>query len=461
MLKFQDRIYGSLDLPPLAREIAETCPVVLRLREVRMANIPFLTYPSFANVDRYEHSLGVAHLAWRWANRNGLPKDLGVALCIAALYHDGATPAFGHLFEEFLGRYGFDHENTLVNLLMGHPENLPGGENCQVFLGLQCKLRDILPRVSDPTSPLTPQFIASLAAGKGTLGRLIKGDIDFDNIDNVIRATSAMGLIRPEDGVHPYTITDAILYEDGEIRVDRSRLFALSYWAELRRQLYSEILDNSHEFRAQTTIKWAIEECTREDSFLAKSGAWVLTDPMLSFEHLRQYSFSRLLLDKIRIGKPPELLFSVWLDDLSALLGPKSDLIIQRMCLEIADLINMDVYVNYYLDKRERPIRFELSTNCFSLFMDNSTAPEVLTKAITNERRPGVLGVVGVNRVEKFATNPIVAEEDQKLAKRPFTEESLIGLLESILGQPIHDLSFGWVGTTARKSQQESLFAFA
>ena len=84
-----------------------------------MANIPFFTYPSFANVDRFEHSLGVAHLAWRWARRNCLSDDKALALTLAALYHDGATPAFGHLFEEYLFRFGWNHENALVLLLLG------------------------------------------------------------------------------------------------------------------------------------------------------------------------------------------------------------------------------------------------------------------------------------------------------------------------------------------------------
>jgi hypothetical protein len=463
MLKFQDRIYGAIELPALAKEVAETCPVMLRLREVRMANIPFLTYPSFANVDRYEHSLGVAHLAWRWATRNALPQELGVALCIAALYHDGATPAFGHLFEEFLGRYGFDHETALVNLLMGQPENLLGGESCQVFLGLHCKLRDILPRVSDPTSPLTTTFIANLAAGKGTLGRLIKGDIDFDNIDNVIRASSAMGIVKHDDVVHPYEITDAIVFEDGEIRLDRSHLFALSHWAELRRQLYGEILNNPHEFRAQTSIKWAIEECAKEDLSLAEPGAWVLTDPMLSFEHLRKPAFSRLLLDKVRIGKPPELLFSAWLEDLSPLLGVSSESTIKLMCQQISDLINMDVYVNYYLDKRQRPIRFDLSNHSLSLFGSNGANSEsTLSPSPAGKPQPsGVLGVIGVNRVEKYATQASNAIEEQKLAKRAFREESLVGILESVLCQPIRNFSPGWIGTSCTDVRQESLFALA
>ena len=58
MLKIRDRLYGKLELPDIAWDLATTCPVLLRLREIRMANIPFLTHPSFANVDRYEHPWG-------------------------------------------------------------------------------------------------------------------------------------------------------------------------------------------------------------------------------------------------------------------------------------------------------------------------------------------------------------------------------------------------------------------
>lgn len=453
-------MYGTIELPALAREVAETCPVMLRLREVRMANIPFLTYPSFANVDRYEHSLGVAHLAWRWAVRNALPDQLGVALCIAALYHDGATPAYGHLFEEFLGRYGFDHETALVNLLKGQPEDLPGGESCQVFLGLQCRLKDILPRVSDPESPLTTTFIANLAAGKGPLGRLIKGDIDFDNIDNVIRATSAMGIVKGEDAVHPYEIIDAIVYEEGEIRLDRSRLIALSYWAELRRRLYGDILNNAHEFRAQTTIKWAIEECAKEDPSLAESGAWRLTDPMLSFEYLRKSAFSRLLIDKVRLGKPPELLFSAWVEDLSPLVGKDSDATISNLCQQISDLINMDVYVNYYLDKRQRPITFDLSNRSSFLF-GNTGEDAVSPSQVCSGKRSGVIGVIGVNRVERFATMASTPIEGQKLTKRPLRLESIVEILQNLLGQPIDTVSLNWVGTSNAKVHQESLFALA
>src|SRR5215213_4390987 len=99
-----DALYGRLELPAIVSRLATSDPLILRLREVRMPNIPFVSYPSFAGVTRFEHSLGVAHLAWWWAKRNRLSRDEAEALALAGLYHDAASPAFSHLFEEFLSR---------------------------------------------------------------------------------------------------------------------------------------------------------------------------------------------------------------------------------------------------------------------------------------------------------------------------------------------------------------------
>jgi HD superfamily phosphohydrolase len=417
MLKTHDRLYGTIELPDLAKELAETCPVLLRLREIRMANIPFFTYPSFANVDRYEHSLGVAHLAWRWAKRNRLPKDLGTALTIAALYHDGATPAYGHLFEEFLGRYGFDHEKALVNVLLGMPDELPGRENVQIFLGLHCRLREVLPAASHPSSPLTPLAIADLAAGKGPLGRLVKGDIDFDNIDNVIRACTSMGLIETKNMVHPYEIIDALTIEDNEVRLNPDYLFTISLWKAARRLLYDSINNNAHEFRAQTAIKWAIEECTKNDEDLAKASAWRLTEPVLTFEHLRKNPFSRMLVDRVRIGKPPELLFTAWVEDLTPFFGEQSEQTIRDLCEQISALSNMEVYVNYYIDKRERAIQIKPS-QLNSLLSTDSHLKACNEKEIIKGTASGIMGLVAMSRIERSKHLPI-STDHAWLSRRP------------------------------------------
>jgi hypothetical protein len=421
-----------------------------------MANIPFLTHPSFANVDRYEHSLGVAHLAWWWARKKRLSRDLGIALTIAALYHDGATPGHGHLFEEFLRRYGFDHEQALVRILEGNPEGLPGQESAQIFLGQQCKLRSVLPRPSDPLSVLTPRGIADLAAGNGLLGRLIKGDIDFDNIDNVIRACSAMGLLGRDHPIHPYDVVEAFEFEEGQLRLNRSHVFAVESWAEIRHTLYDSILNNSHEFRAQSAVKWAIEECAKEDKDLTDPAAWRLTDPMLTFEHLRKNAFARNLVDRVRIGNPPGLLFSAWIEDLSLLLGENSGEIFAALNRELGNLANMEVYVNYYVDKRERPIHIEPSKNRH-LLEDEAITDSLSESTEPVRRQPsGVLGAIALSRIDRFVCESD-AHDSTSLAKQVITEEQVSEVLKRILGQEPPCSSLGWVGTQSRP-RQFSLF---
>ncbi len=451
MLRIQDRLYGSIELPDLAWELIESCPLVMRLREVRMANLPFLTHPSFANVDRFEHSVGVAHLAWRWARMNQLPEDLAKALTIAALYHDGATPAFGHLFEEFLSRFGFDHESELVSILQGTPTGIPGREHAQLFLGRSCKLRDILPSPSSASSPLTPLGISELAAGRGPLGKLIKGDIDLDNIDNVIRSSTAMGLADQRQMIHPYNVCDAIRLEDGELRLARRDAFAIGAWKAMRGRLYESILTNALEFRAQTAIKWAIEEHAKIDGALATPGAWVLTDPMLVFEHLRNSKFSRMLIDSVRAGRPPMLMFSAWIDDLSPILGEGSERVIATLCEELGDVFKMKVYVNYYLDKRHRSVGIVTSRQA-SLFDEVYKSERTFPEAVDVGTKGGIIGAIAVT--EAAHPHP---EVQQISAARPIVPE---GKLEDIVQRSFRSkpiaISRRWLGTRRARSPRRA-----
>jgi hypothetical protein len=459
MLTMCDRLYGKIELPELAGELATTCPVLLRLREVRMANIPFFTHPSFTNVDRYEHSLGVAHLAWRWARANRLPQDLATALTIAALYHDGATPAFSHLFEEFLGRFGFDHEHELEQILRGRPHEIPGRQDAQVFLGCTCRLRSVLGRPTDVNSPLTVAGIADLAAGKGPFGRIIKGDIDVDNIDNVIRAATAMGVIRERDQIHPYAVLDAIECADGDIQIRRDRRFAIAAWENARYVLYDTILSNPYEFRAQSTLKWAIEECSSGEPRLRTRAAWKYTEPELIFKYLRKQPFPRRLVDRLRRGKPAELLFSLWLEDLSPLMGAEGEATMSRLRAAVADIVNMEVYVNYYVDRRRRRISLPVRGNR-SLFSDERSARDACTVGGEGKGSSagGVVGVVGISRAERIQAErgrlqSTVHQGAESISMKGIDSDALGRCFEDILCERPRSIWRGWMGSHPEPEQ--------
>jgi hypothetical protein len=453
MLKIRDRLYGELDLPEEAWRLASSCPVLLRLREIRMANIPFFSYPSFAHVDRFEHSLGVAHLAWRWAQRNRLADDLALALTLAALYHDGATPALGHLFEEYLFRYKWDHEAALFRLLVGD-EQLPGGTQAQIFLDGYCKLGDVLSR-SSYARTVTPLRVADIAAGVGEVGRLIKGDVDLDNIDNVLRASSAMGLADSRSMPHPYEVADALVLEEGSVRIKRDGYPALAGWSASRHLLYDHILNNAFEFRAQAAFKWAIDVCAQSDRELQSVQSWRLTDPELVFEHLRRDPFGAALVDRVRGGKPPELLFTAWVNDLGPLIGPRGQDVIGTLSQLLEETTGMKVYVNYYVDKRQRHVRLEPSQEPV-LF----ETPATLADPKIGRLQAGILGVVAMTQAEFVGAKAITTlEADVAGAKRAFKRESLQDILQRVLQQEVPLIAVqGWIGSH-EATEQLQLFA--
>jgi HD superfamily phosphohydrolase len=434
-----DRLYGRLRLPEVARRLAGTCPLLLRLREVRMPNIPFASYPSFANVSRYEHSLGVAHLAWWWARRNGLNDERGEALVLASLYHDAATPAFSHLFEEFLSRDNFHHESALADVLSGRP-SLVGGAQAQVFLGRHPRLRDELAARDSDQPLMTATGIAALAVGKEPLGVALHGDLDLDNIDNVIRATTAMGLYSEmsQPPVHPYEVAESLIWHDGQVTLARDASDAVQRWKAMRRRLYSAILDNQTEFVAQATIKWALDACYEYDPALSEKNAWTLTEPELVFLHLLRNPTSKKLMDKVRGGPLPELLFSAWISDLTPLLTSGSAAVTDKLCAALSEAWRTDVYVSFNVDKREREIRLPPAPErtLFDLVPDaNDRAPNGVPAAAG---KPGVLGAVGAR-----------VHDVRGRSGRPDPGEALAATraaLEDAFGPAVDALDTAWLG---------------
>ncbi len=92
-----DPIYNIIEIPDELEVLIDT-PVVQRLRRIRQLSFAYLVYPS-ANHTRFEHSLGVAYLAGKFAEKLGEDK-LFYQIC--GLLHDVGHGPFSHAFEEVL-----------------------------------------------------------------------------------------------------------------------------------------------------------------------------------------------------------------------------------------------------------------------------------------------------------------------------------------------------------------------
>lgn len=360
MIFISDRLYGQLSFPPVIKELLD-CPGLLRLRDVRMANIPFWAFPSFSSVTRYEHSLGVCHLANLTAESLKLNDKDKTELMLAALYHDVATPPFAHAVEEVLAeRYGFDHEQKLKDLIVGRGI---AGQHAQVFQGRPIKLHKILQTGPGRELDLDWLRIANLAVGQADddiLSDLIcsKG-IDLDNLDNVIRAATAMGI-----GCMPglgEILASAFLFHNGRLALSEAARPYITKWQDARASLYGMIFASLPDFALQTMLKDAVRQLMNIDNIGPDD--WRLTDDQLMYERLMKHPKSALILKRMRlvdvyvclaflcitgqhaVDNVPKLLPQI--ESLAAGLSEDGiDTSFDQHC----------IVSNYYIDKRKRSI---------------------------------------------------------------------------------------------------------
>ncbi|XP_036455040.1 deoxynucleoside triphosphate triphosphohydrolase SAMHD1-like [Colossoma macropomum] len=101
---FNDPIHGHIEMPRLLVKIIDT-PQFQRLRNIKQFGGGYYVYPG-ASHNRFEHSIGVAHLAGKLVQRLRTQEDLGITdideLCvqIAGLCHDLGHGPFSHAFDE-------------------------------------------------------------------------------------------------------------------------------------------------------------------------------------------------------------------------------------------------------------------------------------------------------------------------------------------------------------------------
>ncbi|SFS80689.1 HD domain-containing protein [Halostagnicola kamekurae] len=190
MKVIKDSVHDHIQIEGVARELIDT-PQMQRLRRIRQLGTVSLVYPS-ANHTRFEHSLGVYHLACQALEQLGVDGPLAKRVQAAALLHDVGHGPFSHNLESVThrrtGRYHDDVHDLLADGAVG----------------------DVL-RAHD----LDPASVADLVAGDGRFGQLISGELDVDRMDYLVRDAHHTGV--PYGTIDHGRLVRELSFVDGEL----------------------------------------------------------------------------------------------------------------------------------------------------------------------------------------------------------------------------------------------------
>lgn len=163
-MNIRDPLHGYISLTEEEEELIDT-PQLQRLRRIRQLGLSYLVYPG-ATHTRFQHSLGVMHLAGKFADSLELDDEKKREVRTAALLHDSGHGPFSHASEFVAERHGLGHEEI----------------SCRVA-------EELSERYSADASR-----VKKMIKGKLEIGQIVAGDIDADRIDYLMRDAHTSGL---------------------------------------------------------------------------------------------------------------------------------------------------------------------------------------------------------------------------------------------------------------------------
>ncbi|AGB31332.1 metal-dependent phosphohydrolase HD sub domain protein [Natrinema pellirubrum DSM 15624] len=190
MKTIKDSVHDHIRIDGVARDLLDT-PALQRLRRISQLGTVSLVYPS-ANHTRFEHSLGVYHLACEALEQLGVEGREAQRVHAAAMLHDVGHGPFSHNLESLThrrtGRYHDDVHDLLANGRVGAVLRSHG---------------------------LEPDRVADLVAGEGRFGQLVSGELDVDRMDYLVRDAHHTGV--PYGTIDHGRLVRELTFVDGEL----------------------------------------------------------------------------------------------------------------------------------------------------------------------------------------------------------------------------------------------------
>jgi HD superfamily phosphohydrolase len=226
MKSIKDSVHDYIEVEGVARELLDTAPVQ-RLRHIRQLGTVTLVYPS-ANHTRFEHSLGVYHMANRALSHLGIEGPQAERVRAAALLHDIGHGPYSHNVEDLIYRHTGKYHDEVHDLV-------GSGEVARILT----------------EHGLNPDRVADLVAGEGELGQLVSGELDVDRMDYLARDAHHTGV--PYGTIDHGRLVRELRFFEGELVLDEGNVQTAESLL-LARALMNPVVYSHHVARIAKTM---------------------------------------------------------------------------------------------------------------------------------------------------------------------------------------------------------------
>jgi hypothetical protein len=241
--EIKDPVHGYVYITEVEKEIIDSFPVQRLHRLRQLAGAEFV-YPG-ANHTRFEHSVGVLHLAGLLVENPNLSDHLSEneaqMIRIAALLHDVGHGPFSHVFEHILKRFfNKTHEDMTTWVIQ------------------ESELSELINSHGYDPDVIGKLAVGSLSRpGKAFLDQIIQSSVDVDKLDFVVRDTYHTGA---EYGyVDIFRLIHMLDVLEENLAVDLGALSALESFILARMESFKSIYFHRVSRAAQIMIATAME----------------------------------------------------------------------------------------------------------------------------------------------------------------------------------------------------------
>lgn len=248
-----DPVHGSIRIEDVFLEIIDRHEMQ-RLRAVKQLGLGNMVFPG-ANHSRFEHSLGVYHLAGRMANSIGLSDEDTNAVKAAGMLHDICHTPFSHTTEEIVEhRTGMDHMEMAEKLIKGEIPTYCGRD--EDLFGGSLSISEILDDngiSSDTVCDLImypeskTKNLEAFAEGKrmthfsskDSIHQIIHGPVDADQMDYLVRDAHYTGVTHGKVDID--RIINTMRVHNDRIMIEKGGTVAAEGLMVARSLMYSSV----------------------------------------------------------------------------------------------------------------------------------------------------------------------------------------------------------------------------